>query len=192
MEVHILEGNNPRCTRNCGATAKSVPRSKMPRLNISKRHAVAQTDIAQSAPASQMEASSRNGKRCQPFKIRMAQTTAMGTVRVITEATVNGRLLRRHSHNGDLLAPRLHVKVATAEQGRDDGAAAEADLRQGRVFGVYICGGHFLQSLRLVCIRLAEIDVGDAAVGLAPAQLDDMDGGVVETEGGSELFPNKG
>ena len=108
----------------------------------------------------------------------------MGTLRVITEAAINSRLLRRHPHNGDLLAPRLHVEIATAQQGRDDGATAEADLRQGRVFGVYICGGHFLQSLRLVCIRLAEIDVGDAAVGLTPTQLDDMDGGVTETESG--------
>ena len=64
----------------------------------------------------------------------MVQTTAMGALTVITEATVNGRVLRRHPHNGDLLAPRLHVKVATTKQRRDDGAAAEADLRQGRVF----------------------------------------------------------
>ena len=97
----------------------------------------------------------------------------MGTVTVITEPTINGRLLRRHPHNGDLLAPRLHVKVATPQQRRDDGAAAEADLRQGRVFGVHIC-------IRRTFAR-AKVDVGDAAVGLTPAQLDDMDGGVIES-----------
>ena len=101
----------------------------------------------------------------------------------MSQPTINGRLPRRHPHNGDLLAPRLHVKVATAQQGRDDGAAAEADLRQGRVFGVYIC---------IRRISRAKVDVGDAAVGLAASQLDDMDGGVVEAECGSELSPTKG
>ena len=105
------------------------------------------------------------------------------TLTVITEAAVNGRLPRRHPHNGNLLAPRLHVKIAPPKQRRDDGAAAEADLRQGRVFDVHIC---------LRRVARAKVDVGDAAVGLAPAQLDDMDGGVIETEGGSELFPLKG
>ena len=110
----------------------------------------------------------------------------------MAQPAVNGRLPRRDPHNGDLLAPRLHVKVATAQHRRDDGAAAEADLRQGRVFDVFSGGGHFLQSLRFVCICLPEIDVGDAAVGLTPAQLDDMDGRVVEAECGSELSPTKG
>ena len=109
-------------------------------------------------------------------------TTFIWTVRVIAEAAVNGRLLRRDPHNGDLLAPRLHVKVATTKQRRDDGAAAEADLSQGRVFGVYIC---------IRRITRAKVYVRDAAVGLTPAQLDHMDGGVTETEGGIELFPTK-
>ena len=110
-------------------------------------------------------------------------TTFIGTVRVITEAAVNGRLLRRHPHNGDLLAPGLHIEIATAQQWRDDGAAAEADLRQGRVFDIRNC------------IRRAfgaKVDVGDAAVRLAPSQLDDMDGGMVEGKDGIELSPTKG
>ena len=107
----------------------------------------------------------------------------MGTLTVITQPTINSRLPRRHPHNGDLLAPRLHIKVAATEQRRDDRAAAEADLRQGRVFDVYIC---------IRRIARAKVDVGDAAVGLAPAQLDDMDGGVVEVECGLELSPTKG
>jgi hypothetical protein len=82
-----------------------------------------------------------------------------------------------------LLAPRLHVKVAATKQRRDDGSAAEADLRQGRVFDVHIC---------IRRITRAKVDVGDAAVGLTPAQLDDMDGRVVEAECGSELSPTKG
>ena len=95
----------------------------------------------------------------------------------MVQPAINGRLPRRDPHNGDLLAPRLHVKVATAQQRRDDGAAAEADLRQGWVFGVHIC---------IRRVARAKVDVGDAAVGLAPAQLDDMDGGVAKTEGGTE------
>ena len=110
-------------------------------------------------------------------------TTFIRTITVITEAAVNSRLLRRHPHNGDLLAPRLHVKVAATTQRRDDGAAAEADLREGRVFDVYFCIHRVVR---------AKVDVGDAAVGLAPAQLDDMDGGVIEGEGGIELYPTKG
>ena len=109
-------------------------------------------------------------------------TTFIGTVRAITEAAVNGRLLRRDPHNGDLLAPRLHVEIATAKQWRDDGAAAEADLPQGRVFDVYICIRRIIR---------AKVDVGDAAVGLTPAQLDDMDGGVIKRDGGTEFFPTK-
>ena len=104
----------------------------------------------------------------------------MGALTVIAQPTVNSRLPRRHPHNGNLLAPRLHVKVAATKQGRDDGAAAEADLRQGWVFGVHIC---IRRSIR------AKVDVGNAAVGLTPAQLDDMDGGVIKTEGGTELSP---
>ena len=114
------------------------------------------------------------------------------TITVITEATINSRLPRRHPHNGNLLAPRLHVEIATTKQRRDDRSAAEADLRQGWVFDVYICGGHFLQSIRFVCIRLPQIDVGDAAVGLTPEQLDHMDGGVIKAEGGLKLSPAKG
>ena len=100
----------------------------------------------------------------------------------MSQPTINGRLLRRDPHNGDLLAPRLHIEIATAQQGRDDGAAAEADLRQGRVFDVYIC---------IRRIARAKVDARNAAVGLTPAQLDDMDGGVIEGEGGTELFPTK-
>ena len=149
------------------------------------------TDIAQTAAASQMQASSRNRKSWQPFYVDMVQTTAMWTVTIITEAAVNGRLLRRHPHNRDLLAPRLHVEVASAQQRRDDRAAAEADLRQGRVLDVYSGGSNFLQTLCHVCNHLAEIDVGDAAVGFTPAQLDDMDGGLIKAEGRNELFPSK-
>ena len=118
-------------------------------------------------------------------------TTFIRTITVITEAAVNGRLPRRHPHNGDLLAPRLHVKVATPQQWRDDGSAAEADLRQGRVFDIRSGCGRCQQTLCLACLRLAEIDVGDAAVGLTPAQLDDMDGGVAKAEGEIKLFPTK-
>ena len=107
-------------------------------------------------------------------------TIFIWTVRVITEAAINGRLPRRHTHNGNVLAPRLQVEITTPQQRRDDGAAAEADLRQGRVFDVYIC---IRRSIR------AKVDVGDTAVGLTPAQLDDMDGGVIKTEGGTELSP---
>ena len=127
----------------------------------------------------QVHAPSRNRKSWQTVHIIMP-ATFIRAVRVITESAVNGRLPRRHPHNGDLLAPRLHVKVATAQQRRDDGAAAEADLRQGRVFDVYIC---------IHRVARAKVDVGDAAVGLAPAQLDDVDGGVIKTEGGTELSP---
>ena len=104
-------------------------------------------------------------------------TTFIRATAFVTEAAINRRLLWRHPHNGNLLAPRLHVKVTTTKQRRDDGAAAEADLRQGRVFGVYICIRRIIR---------AKVDVGDAAVGLTPAQLDDMDGGVAKTEGGTE------
>ena len=138
----------------------------------------------------QVHAPSRNRKSSQTMHIIMP-ATFIRTITVIAQPTVNGRLPRRHSHNGDLLAPRLHVKVATTKQRRDDRAAAEADLRQGRVFGVFSGGRNFLQSIRFVCIRLPEIDVGDAAVRFTPAQLDDMDGGVTKTEGGIEFFPSK-
>ena len=109
-------------------------------------------------------------------------TTFIRTITVITEPAVNGRLLRRHPHNGNLLAPRLHVKVATTQQGRDNGAAAEANLRQGDIFYILIC---------IHRVARAKVDVGDAAVGLAPAQLNDVDGGVDKGKDGLELFPTK-
>ena len=108
----------------------------------------------------------------------------MGTLTVITQPAINSRLLRRHPHNGDLLAPRLHVKVATPQQkarrwsGSRGGSASGPGLRR---IHLHPQGCPF-----------AKVDVGDAAVGLAPAQLDDMDGGVIKTEGGSELSPTKG
>ena len=110
-------------------------------------------------------------------------TTFIRTVRVIAQPTINGRFLRRDPHNGDLLAPCLHVKVAATKQRRNDGAAAEADLPQDRVFDVIIC---------IRRITRAKVDVGDAAVGLTPAQLDHMDVGVTETECGTELYPTVG
>ena len=111
-------------------------------------------------------------------------TTFIRTVRVIAQPTINGRFLRRDPHNGDLLAPCLHVKVAATKQRRNDGAAAEADLPQDRVFlDVIIC---------IRRITRAKVDAGDAAVGLPPAQLDDMDGGVVEGKDGIEVSPIKG
>ena len=111
------------------------------------------------------------------MNINMVQTSAMGAITVITEATINRRLLRRDPYNGNLLAPRLQVEITTPQQWRDDGAAAEADLRQGRVFDIRNC------------IRRAfgaKVDVGDVAVGLAPAKLDDVDGGMMKGEGGTE------
>ena len=72
------------------------------------------------------------------------------------------------------------VKVATPQQWRDDGAAAEADLRRGWVFGVYIC------IRRVSC---AEVDMGNAALG--SRGFGNMDGGVIETEGGRELFHSR-
>ena len=130
-----------------------------------------------------MNSASGQSKNIQPVKIVMLTAIAVPwTLAVIAQPTINGRLPRRHPHNGNLLAPRLHVKIAPPKQRRDDGAAAEADLRQGRVFGVYIC---------IRRITRAKVDVGDAAVGLTPAQLDDMDGGVIEGEGGTELSPAK-
>ena len=130
-----------------------------------------------------MNSASGQSKNIQSVKVVMLTAIAVPwTLAVITEAAINGRVLRRHSHNGDLLAPRLHVKVATTKQRRDDGAATEADLRQGGVFDVYIC---------IRRVARAKVDVGDAAVGLTPAQLDGMDGGVIKTEGGSELSPTK-
>ena len=65
----------------------------------------------------------------------------------------------------------------------DTAREVEANLRQGDIFYILIC---------IHRVARAKVDVGDAAVGLAPAQLDDMDGGVIEGEGGIELYPTKG
>ena len=128
-----------------------------------------------------MNSASGQSKNIQPVKVVMLTAIAVPwTLAVIAQPTINGRLLRRHSHNGNLLAPRLHVEITTPQQRRDDRATAEADLRQDRIFDVYICIRRIIR---------AKVDVGDTAVGLAPAQLDDMDGGVIKTEGGTELSP---